>query len=122
MAKRPPLTLVEPDGTGIQPPRDLGKPGRALWDRVQAEYDVSDVAGVELLAQACTALSAAEALREEINRDGPVLRSRRGGVRDHPALKHELAARAFVVRTLTKLGLNFEPLRNEAGRPPRSIA
>jgi P27 family predicted phage terminase small subunit len=122
MTKRPPLTLVEPDGTGIQPPRDLGKPGRALWDRVQAEYDVSDVAGIELLAQACTALSAAEALREEVNRDGPVLRSRRGGVRDHPALKHELAARAFVVRTLTKLGLNFEPLRNEAGRPPRSIA
>jgi len=122
MAKTPALTIMEPGGTGPQPPRDLGKPGRALWDRVQAEYDVSDVAGIELLAQACTALSAAEALREEINRDGPVLRNRRGSVRDHPALKHELAARAFVVRTLTKLGLNFEPLRNAAGRPPGSIA
>jgi hypothetical protein len=117
MPKKPPLTLVEADGTGIQPPRDLGKPGRALWDRIQREYDVSDVCGVELLSQACTALSKAEALRDEIDRDGPVLHTRHG-IKDHPGLKHELANRAFVVRTLTKLGLNFEPLHNAAGRPP----
>jgi P27 family predicted phage terminase small subunit len=122
MAKKPTLTVVEPGGTGVEPPRDLGEPGRALWDRIQREYDVSDVCGIELLSQACTALSEAEALREEINRDGPVLRTRHGLIKDHPALKHELAARAFVVRTLTKLGLNFEPLRNAAGRPPGSIA
>jgi P27 family predicted phage terminase small subunit len=118
MAKRTQLTLVEPGGSGLQPPRDLGKPGKALWDKVQAEYDVSDVAGTEILAQACAALSQAEDLRAEIKRDGPVLRDRRGMIKDHPALKHELAARAFVVRALTKLGLNFEPLRAAPGRPP----
>jgi hypothetical protein len=118
MAKKPPLTLVEVDGTGVQPPRELGKAGRSLWDRVQSEYDVSDVCGIELLAEAAAALDQAESLRDEIKRDGPVLRDRRGNIKDHPALKHELANRAFVVRTLTKLGLNYEPLRSASGRPP----
>jgi hypothetical protein len=82
---------------------------------IGCRFDVSDVCGVELLAQACTALPEAEALREEIKRDGPALRGRRGMIKDHPALKQELANRAFVVRTLTKLGLNFEPLQSAPG-------
>ena len=47
------------------------------------------------------------------------------GVRDSfpavyyfPLLKHELAARAFVVRTLARLGLDLEPVRAGPGRPP----
>jgi hypothetical protein len=32
-------------------------------------------------------------------------------------VKDEISARAFVVRTLIKLGLNFEPVRASAGRP-----
>jgi hypothetical protein len=55
-----------------------------------------------MLAQACQALDRAETLRSEIERDGEVLRLQ-GTVRDHPALKHELANRAFVVRTLVRL-------------------
>ena len=57
-----------------------------------------------------------ETLRSEIERDGEVLRLQ-GTVRDHPALKHELANRAFVVRTLVRLGLNFEPVKPSVGRP-----
>jgi hypothetical protein len=81
-----------------------------------SEYDIQDSGGLEMLTAACQALDRAEALREEIDRDGEVIRSR-GLIRDHPALKHELANRAFVVRTLAKLGLNFEPVRPSAGRP-----
>jgi hypothetical protein len=119
MAKKPqpPLQLVPPLAqAGLEPPRILGEPGRKLWDRVVAEYDVNDAAGIEMLAQACVALDRAEMLKGEIESDGPVIRSR-GQIKDHPALKHELAARAFVVRTLTRLGLNFEPLRASPGRP-----
>ena len=64
------------------------------------EYDIADIAGREMLAQACAALDRAEELREQIDLDGAVTRYK-CGVRDHPALKHELASRAFVVRTLT---------------------
>jgi hypothetical protein len=35
----------------VAPPRKLGKPGQALWDRVQSAYHIEDAGGVELLAQ-----------------------------------------------------------------------
>ena len=38
------------------------------------------------------------------------------GIKDHPALKHELANRSFVSKTLVRLGLDVEPVRG-IGRP-----
>jgi hypothetical protein len=81
------------------------------------EYEIQDSGGLEMLLQACAALDRAENLRLEIDRDGEVIRAR-GTVRDHPGLKHELANRAFVVRTLSRLGLNFESVK-PVGRPPQ---
>ena len=115
MTKTPPLSIVTLDAP--KPPRQLGMHGQRLWASDHREYDVSDCAGVEMLAQACAAADHAEQLREAINADGPVIRTR-NGIKDHPALKHELANRAFVVRTLSRLGLNYEPLRSSPGRPP----
>jgi hypothetical protein len=124
MAKKPkpPLTLVsETTATSwAEPPRNLGNHGRKLWDQIMGEYAIADSGGLEMLAQACQALDRAEPLREEIDRDGAVIRVR-GTIKDHPALKHELANRAFVVRTLAKLALNFEPVRPSSGRPGLSI-
>ena len=116
MAKKPALKLVGSSLTGIQPPRDLGPPGRALWDRVQSEYDVRDVGGCELLALACAALDRCETIREQIEREGQTIRAK-SGLRDHPLLRHEAVARAFVVRTIQKLGLDVEPVRSGPGRP-----
>ena len=114
---RPPLQVVDATNTNpLTPPRHLGQHGRALWDRIQAEYAVTDSGGVEMLAQACEALDCAASLYEQIDRDGAVLRIR-GVPREHPALKAALAHRSFVVRTLQRLGLNYEPVRSKAGRP-----
>jgi hypothetical protein len=115
VVKKPSLKLVKPP-TWLPPLRRLGKPGQALWDAVMADYEISDSGGLEMLMQACAALDRAEALRIEIDRDGEVIRAR-SMVRDHPGLKHELANRAFVVRTLSRLGLNFEAIRPSVGRP-----
>jgi hypothetical protein len=112
----PRLTLVEPAATGVEPPRPLGSQGRGLWNRVQAEYDVSDPAGIEFLTLAAESLDRAQALSEAIERDGMVVRTP-SGLRSHPALREELANRAFVTRTLQRLGLNYEPLRMGPGRP-----
>jgi hypothetical protein len=109
------LTLAGAETIGIQPPFNLGKHGRSLWDRIQAEYDVSDSAGVELLCQAAAAADLAARLQEEIERDGAVVRVR-GAVRSHPAIRDLIAARSFVTRTLTRLGLNYEPLRTSHTR------
>ena len=119
MAKKARLTLVQPVVTSTDPPRTLDGPGRSLWDRVMSEYDIEDSGGLEMLCQACQALDRAEALRTEIDRDGEVIRAR-GSIREHPALKHELANRSFVVRALARLNLNFEPVRPGPGRPPGS--
>jgi hypothetical protein len=115
MAK-PPLTLVGPASTGASPPRPLGAHGMALWRSVTGEYRIEDAAGIEFLTQACQAADRVEALAEQITADGEIIRTR-GGARAHPGLKDEVALRAFVVRTLERLGLNFEAVRSGPGRP-----
>jgi len=85
---------------------------------VQAEYQVTDRGGIELLAQVCAAEDRVEALREQIDADGEVVRTR-NGPRAHPALRDEIALRAFIVRTIEKLGLNVETLKPGPGHPLR---
>jgi P27 family predicted phage terminase small subunit len=120
MANKPRLTVVGSATTGIAPPRKLGKHGQNLWNRVQSEYRIADAGGIELLAQACAALDRAEALAARINADGEVVHSRGGLPKVHPAVKDELACRAFVARMLERLGLNIEAVK-PVGRPPVAL-
>src|SRR5262245_49270723 len=108
VARKTKLTLVAPgdDGDVIPAPRKLGPHGNALWIAIQRHYAVDDAGGIELLLQCCEASDLAGRLQAEIDRDGPVLRQRSGVVRDHPGLKHLLAAKAFICRTLARLGLD----------------
>ena len=115
--QKPPLTLIDPAATSILPPRPLGEHGRALWNAVYREYRIDDIGGVELLAQACAAADRVEGLKAAIDRDGEVVHTR-NGPKAHPALRDELAGRAFIVKTLERLGLNLETIR-PVGRPPR---
>jgi hypothetical protein len=114
---KPPLTLVGPTSTAVSPPRKLGEHGLSLWNAVQSEYRIDDAGGVELLAQACAAADRVEALAERINADGEVVHTR-AGPKAHPALRDELAGRAFICRTLERLGLNLETIKPN-GRPPK---
>ncbi|ORE97470.1 hypothetical protein ATO4_09127 [Aurantimonas sp. 22II-16-19i] len=97
------------------PSRDLGASGLAFWNAVQSDYQVDDPGGRELLLLASEAIDRAEGLRAMIEADGAVLRTK-AGLKDHPALKHELANRAFVTRAIARLGLNVEAVR-PVGRP-----
>ena len=116
--EKPPFSVVSALPVELPgPPRPLGTHGRQLWNRVQGEYAIGDVGGIELLVQACAAEDTAENLAEAIARDGHVIHSRTGVPRTHPAVKDELACRAFVVRTLERFGLNVEAVR-PPGRPP----
>jgi hypothetical protein len=99
------------------PPRKLGAHGMKLWKSIVSEYVFSDPGSLEMLCQACQALDRAEVLAAEIARDGPIYQTPRGPA-GHPGLKVELGNRAFVTATLTKLGLDLEPLRPGPGRPP----
>jgi hypothetical protein len=113
----PPLTLIDPASTGVSPPRKLGHHGLSLWNSVQNAYRIDDVGGIELLTQACAASDRVEALAERITADGEVVHTR-AGPKAHPALRDELAGRAFIVRTLERLGLNVEAIK-PMGRPSK---
>jgi hypothetical protein len=119
MSRKSPLTLIKSGATPSQPPRPLGPHGAKLWRSVQREHHIDNIGGKELLAQACAALDRAEALREQIDKDGELL-CVGSGIKDHPGLKHELAARAFITRTLVRLGLTQEQI-GPIGRPGHGI-
>ena len=115
-AKKPALTLVKPPASGVQPPRKLGRHGLSLWREMRREYRVDDRGGIELLAQACAAADRAEALAACVARDGETIRTKTG-LRIHPAVREELAARSFIVRTLERLGITTEATNKSPGRP-----
>jgi len=118
--KPPPLTVVGKRPKNVpHPPRKLGSAGEVLWNRIQADYQIEDVGGVELLMQACEAADRTQTLAAIIDADGARIITK-AGPNDHPCLKHELAARAFLVRTLTRLGVTEEPLKT-IGRPTRPL-
>lgn len=81
-------------------PRPLGEHGAALWARIVTEFAIEGAGTVEQLAQVCAALDRAEACAARIELDGIMVEEK-----EHPLIKHELGARAFVVRTLQRLGL-----------------
>ncbi|MFK0688021.1 hypothetical protein ACFX5Q_07425 [Mesorhizobium sp. IMUNJ 23033] len=115
MAKNLKLVASNPPKSPA-PPRPLGEHGRALWASVHSQYSIEDAAGVEFLVTACQALDRAEALKAQIDADGAVIRTK-AGLKDHPGLKHETAARSLCIRTLARLGLDLEPVRGGPGRP-----
>jgi hypothetical protein len=122
MARKPPasnLTFIasQPGAKVPTPPGKLAVTGMSLWKDITAAYQFEDRASYEALFQACCAADRAEACRKQIDEDGECIRSGKI-IRDHPLLKHEIAARAFVVRTLGRLGLDLEPVRPGPGRPP----
>jgi hypothetical protein len=79
------------------------------------EYDIRDSGGQHMLLQICEAADRVHEFGTIIARDGPVVRTKHGP-KDHPLLRHELAARSFIVRSLARLGLDVEPVR-AIGRP-----
>src|SRR5262245_56354109 len=116
------LRLVPPTGTADDaPPRTLGHHGTNLWNRITTEYNIADAGGRELQALACQQLDRAQALKAQNHAEAAVVQTR-NGPKDHPALRHELQARAFIAKPLLRLGLNVEPLRPSPGRPSGQAA
>jgi hypothetical protein len=106
---KPALSVVNLPPTGPEPPSNLGPAGTDFWRSIMDEYDISDAGGLRLLEQAALAYDRAERLRVEIDATGEIIHGR-NGMREHPGLRGELAARSFICRTLQRLGINLEAL------------
>jgi hypothetical protein len=115
--KSPALTVIGASSqpNPLAPPPGLGEAGTKLWHAIHADYVIDDAGGLEMLAQICGAADRVAEYAAAIARDGPTVRTKIG-VRDHPLLRHELAAQSFIVRSLHRLGLDIIPPRNEVGR------
>jgi len=85
-----------------------------LWEKLNAEFSFS-IADKELLKQACIMTDRADTLAAQIESDGSVLYSTNGMPKSHPAIRDELQARAFVARTLQRLGVIGDPDRRKRG-------
>jgi hypothetical protein len=116
LAKKPALNVVNLVRKVPEPPAELGEHGRALWHSVMEQYEITDAGGWETLRQACCACDRAEACRKIIDDQGEMITIGRQ-VRSHPLLRDELANRAFVVKSIQRLGLDLEPVK-AIGRPP----
>jgi hypothetical protein len=120
MTRRSPSIVVKLAPPKLaQPPLPLGKVGKALWHDIVILYEFGDRASYETLYQACAAADRAEACRAQIEKDGLTIETK-GVVRDHPLIKHELAARSFCTRSLARLGLDLEPV-GKVGRPGGAV-
>jgi hypothetical protein len=119
VARKPPaLTVIDASSTpnSLAPPPSLGEAGRKLWQAIHRDYIIEDAGGHEMLLRICQTADTLASYDEQIARDGPTIRSA-SGIREHPLLKHQLAARSFIVRALHRLNLDVIPPRHEIGRP-----
>jgi hypothetical protein len=105
-------------------PGTLGAAGAELWRSISAQYAVGCAGGRELLTQVCQAADRVAEMRAVIDREGLTVEHPRAGLKEHPLLRHELQARAYMSRTLQRL--LGEP-KKPVGRPtdqaigPRSL-
>jgi hypothetical protein len=117
---KPPLAVV--GATAMPPASDplhgLGEHGRTAWQLITNQYQIDDAGGRMMLHEICAARDRLVELQQAIDRDGAIVKSR-SGVREHPAIKLELQLRAFICRTLVRLGLSVEAINPSAGRPAR---
>jgi hypothetical protein len=99
----------------VIPSCNLKEAGQNLWDKVQHEFGIEDAAGVEILTSACVATDRAAEFAAVVARDGAMIQGK-DGPRQHPAVRGEFEARAFVVKTLRELGLTTQSVK-AVGRP-----
>src|SRR5262245_29851689 len=105
--------------TTTRPPADLDVAGRQRWSAIVRDHAVRGAGNLAMLHQAAKALDAAEKYAEIVAKDGPVLSSK-SGPRDHPLIRHQLAARALACRLLSRLGV-VDVAKRAVGRPALGI-
>lgn len=88
-------------------PAHLGKPEQELWDRVLQQFGIEDPVALALLTAALEAAQRARECRDQIKKDGHLVRGKGGVMKPHPLLTVERCARQQTVATLRKLGVQL---------------
>jgi len=97
-------------------PKHLNDAGRELWTRVQAEFAITDGAGLALLCAACEALDRMRDAQAQIEADGLTVVDRYGTKKSHPCVAIERDSRNGMLAALRQLNLDIAPTA-VPGRP-----
>ena len=98
-------------------PKHLSTEARSWWDRLLAEYGISDDGGRLLLQTALESFDRMRGCQDAVTNDGVQVKDRFGQLKPHPLLATERDARAQMLAALKALNLDVEPLRDGPGRP-----
>ncbi|MBZ5500493.1 MAG: P27 family phage terminase small subunit [Acidobacteriia bacterium] len=102
----------------VKPPKNQSKKARILWRELQAEYQIEDAAGLDLLADYCQFFDRREQARVLIRQNGPTVLDRFQQIQVNPACRVERDSSAAMIKILRQLNLDVEPTRDRPGRPP----
>ena len=117
-ATKPNLALIASPPESIPPPtpEGLDATGLQLWQQHVTMFEWDDPTALQTLLEACFAIQRAARCRRLIDEQGEVSRTK-AGLKAHPLLREETAARALGCRLLARLGTDLEPIK-ALGRPP----
>lgn len=88
-----------------RPPSHLSAEAKAMFGRMQADFSITDSAGLALLVAALEARDRAEGARKLLAKDGIVILDRLQRPKAHPAVAIERDARNALVSCLRALKL-----------------
>ena len=100
------------------PPSNLSVEARRLWRRLHAGYNLTDEAGMILLATGLEAFDRMRSAQRLLTSEGLTVTDRFQMPRSHPATVVERDSRSAFMAALKALHLDLEPLRDGPGRPP----
>ncbi len=98
-------------------PQGLGQAGKRLWKAIQAEYAITDPAGLSFLTSVCHAEEDIVRWRGIVAKDGAVIEVPDKASIAHPLLAAIGRAESIKRQALRALNLDLEPLHDKPGRP-----
>ena len=98
-------------------PSHLKAEGKAFFEKIVADFDISDAAGLALLTRASECIDRMAAAREIIKKEGEICTDRYGSPKLHPAVVLEKDSRSGFLQAVKALNLDLEPLNPAPGRP-----
>jgi len=84
----------------------LSREASAMKKKILTEYQITDQAGLEILARAMESFDRMQAASKIIDRDGMTTRNRFDELREHPSMNSERKARAQFLIAMKML--NFD--------------
>ena len=99
--------------TSPRGPSHLSLPARRLFSEVLRLYEL-EPHDQAVLVKALEAWDRAEQSRQRVDTDGLTVKSRFGELKPHPLLSVERDSRAAFLAGMRQLGLDYEPVANQA--------